>query len=511
MLQSLQIDQLTLHFLSSPSPLFENLSICFSTGWTGVVGANGVGKSTLLRSLCQSTGLEDLNISGSIQSPPSVYYCAQSCDSPPVASEDFLTALYEGDNSAGRLMGILGLDYDWYYRWDSLSFGERKRFQIALALWLEPELLAVDEPSNHLDEEAREFMLQGLRQYKGIGLLVSHDRNLLDQLCSHTLFLKASGSELIHGGVTQASEEMDKIRLNRQREYRNARDQLRTLQKEAASRRDIAASQQSRRSKKGIPIKDHDARFKKNLARISGKDGTGGKLLRQMDGRISQARDKLDSLNPERRRTTGITIETRETKRDLLFRLDAQDIPMGDQKILRIPPLLLTPGEKVSLRGANGSGKSTLLRRIQKSLMIPQEDCLWIPQELSSEDHQRLLLQLEKMDKKRKGEVLSTVNRLGSDPERLLDSRQFSPGEARKILLALGIINSPQLIVLDEPTNHMDLPSIQALEDALKDLESSLILVSHDRTFRDRLCRKEWHILRDKKLRGTLSELHITL
>jgi macrolide transport system ATP-binding/permease protein len=100
---------------------------------------------------------------------------------------------------------------------------------------------------------------------------------------------------------------------------------------------------------------------------------------------------------------------------------------------------------------------------------------------------------------------MTIVNRLGSRPHRLLDSKEPSPGEARKLLLAfpgearklllaLGMTNVPHIIILDEPTNHMDLPSIQCLEEALTDCPCGLVLVSHDETFLKKLTRKRWHI-----------------
>lgn len=96
------------------------------------------------------------------------------------------------DNIACRIKGQLNIGVDWHERWKTLSHGERKRAQIAVAIWSRPAILAVDEPTNHLDAEARDHLYKALNAFKGIGLLVSHDRELLDALCHQCLFIAPS-------------------------------------------------------------------------------------------------------------------------------------------------------------------------------------------------------------------------------------------------------------------------------------------------------------------------------
>ena len=105
------------------------------------------------------------------------------------------------DGAAWQLKGRLALEADWLERWESLSHGERKRAQIAVALWLEPPVLAVDEPTNHIDTQARALLEGALRDYRGVGLLVSHDRDLLDRLCRQCLFLDPPGAHFATWGL----------------------------------------------------------------------------------------------------------------------------------------------------------------------------------------------------------------------------------------------------------------------------------------------------------------------
>jgi ATPase subunit of ABC transporter with duplicated ATPase domains len=106
---------------------------------------------------------------------------------------------------------------------------------------------------------------------------------------------------------------------------------------------------------------------------------------------------------------------------------------------------------------------------------------------------------------------MNIVSRLGSRPQRLLETTEPSPGEVRKLLLALGITRAPHLIIMDEPTNHLDLPSIQCLEAALRECPCGLVLVSHDQYFLDRLTTIRWHIVQQDGSPDSDTRLHINI
>jgi ATPase subunit of ABC transporter with duplicated ATPase domains len=171
---------------------------------------------------------------------------------------------------------------------------ERKRAQIGTALWQEPEVLAIDEPTNHIDIEEARVNCGGITCLSCVGLLVSHDRDLLDSLCQQCLFVEPPTVIARPGGVTkglqidrQEQQTLQKQQLQKKQEYNR-------LHREAVKRRELAQQADKRRSKRGIAKKDHDAKAKINQARVTGKDAVGGKLLRQLDGRLQQARSKLN-------------------------------------------------------------------------------------------------------------------------------------------------------------------------------------------------------------------------
>ncbi len=472
--------------------LFRDLTVQFPAGWTGIVGANGAGKTTLLR---VATG--DLAPQGgTITRRGLALYVAQRTDDPPAQFEDFIWA-----PDATILKARLRVGEDWPERWATLSHGERKRAQIAVALWREPAVLALDEPSNHIDAEARRLLREALRDFAGVGLLVSHDRALLDELCAQCLILDPPEAVLRPGGVTQAlaQQESDEEAVRHTSEVMRRNESR--LQAEAQRRRVIAdqksAAARGSKSTK-IPAHDHDGRAMRNLAKMSGKDAYAGKMVAQMNqraGRIAQERSKL---TVKKRYETGIWVDGASfMPRDFLLRLPAGRLRLSGERQLHFPDLEMGGTSRIALTGANGLGKSTLIRHLLAHLEVPAEKLVSVPQEISTEDSRALLESIKRLPNDELGRVMITISRLGSRPARLLESALPSPGEVRKLLLALGIVRGPHLIVMDEPTNHMDLPGILCLEEALADCPCAMLLVSHDEAFLKKITQIEWRLTRD--------------
>jgi macrolide transport system ATP-binding/permease protein len=363
-----------------------------------------------------------------------------------------------------------------------------------VALWRQPDVLAVDEPTNHLDREARRLLAQALAGHQGIGLLVSHDRELLDGLCRQCLFIEPPGIVVRQGNYTSALEERRREELAARRRYRSAAAARKRIEREVAHRRDAAQQADRQRSKRSIPRKDRDAKTKIDRARLAGKDAIAGKLLRQMEGRLGQAQQKQAEIKVRKQHELGIWLPGSCAATKVLCHLPAGTLPLGDKRWLRHPDLVLLPSDRVALVGPNGSGKSTLIRHLLSELRLPAERLTYIPQEIDREATREIMRAARNLPPEKLGHVMVVVSRLNSRPDRLLDSDEPSPGEIRKLLLAMRIVQQPHLVVMDEPTNHMDLPSIECLEEALEGCPCALVLVSHDERFLSRLTEKRWMI-----------------
>ena len=481
----LAVTGLTFCYDAAPAPVIADLTAHFPQGFTGIVGANGSGKTTLLKLLTRQLTPDAGEVNGAQQ----VISCSQRTDEAPGALEHFLESW---DGLAAELRGRLQIELDFLNRWDTLSHGERKRAQLACALWQEPEVLALDEPTNHIDTDARKLLINSLERFRGVGLLVSHDRELLDQLCVQCLWLTPPSVKVFPGGYSQTREQMLVDREVSQRARSKAQRESKKLHRELVQRRQNEARHFAARSKRGIAAKDSDARDKINLARAT--DGNAGKTLRQLEGRKAQADARLAAAVVEKAHATGFWLPGSRSHRKLVLDMPPSHFALGEGRQLKTPLLQLGPADRVAITGANGLGKSTLLNKLVPAAGLDQDKMIYLPQELSVKQSKAVLEEARSLRSDRLGALMQIVSRLGSRPERLLESRLPSPGEVRKLLLALGVARSPHLIVMDEPTNHLDLPSIEALEAALRECPCALLLVSHDEHFLDKVGVQRWTI-----------------
>jgi ATPase subunit of ABC transporter with duplicated ATPase domains len=430
---------------------------------------------------------------GRVQLPGNAIYCAQRTDDVPWLLESLIEAK---DPIASRVKGQLGIESDWVRRWDSLSHGERKRAQIAVVLWQQPAVLALDEPTNHIDADARAMLISALRDYRGIGLLVTHDRELLDALCHHCLFVNPPHLVLRPGNYSSGRREEIREEEYARSRKEAAKQHVAHLKVEVQRRTSRAHEADRKRSKKGLAPKDHDGRARIDLARFTGVDARAGKLAKRMQSRLDQACRAMEEIKIRKRYELGIWIEGERCRRDTLFRLPAGTIPLGSGRELHHPDLTMLPADRIALTGANGTGKSTLVRHILNTIDLPRGRLAYLPQEIDLPSSCEILAEVRRQPSEMLGKIMTVVSRLGSRPASLLNSVEPSPGELRKLLLGLGIALQPHLIIMDEPTNHLDLPSIECLEEALADCPCGLLLVSHDEQFLRSLSQTRWHIAR---------------
>ena len=194
------IELLGVHYTHSDSvPLLCGVDLTLRPGWTGVVGANGAGKTTLLRLLA---GELEPDAGRVVRHPATlrVWTCRQRVESLESSIEQFAS---RADGLARRLRGRLDLCDGELERWASLSPGERRRWQVGAGLAAEPDVLLLDEPTNHLDAAARALLLEALVEFRGIGVVVSHDRTVLDEIAGSTL---RDGRDRSRVGITRRAE-----------------------------------------------------------------------------------------------------------------------------------------------------------------------------------------------------------------------------------------------------------------------------------------------------------------
>lgn len=501
---SLEIQKLYFSYPSSHITLFENFSLQFNDGWTCIAGSNGCGKSTLLKLIA---GLlkpdEGRIVSGGQSTTGCVIYCPQETAEVP---ENLYSVFWSDDNEVRRFFSMLHITEEMIGRYDSLSGGEKKRIQIACALADRPTVLLLDEPTNHLDEGTVRMISDTLALFSGIGIIVSHDRSFADSLCKHTVYLYNEDRafyggrdcivcESYFGGLSKALE------LREQKASHN-RGEWERLDSKAAgekqrSRRLAEENERSksRLAKKNIDPRDHDAKRKIDVARLGGKDRSTGDAKAHLDSQLQRTEAARDSVKKSLMRKEGFSVEGAGFAKAIV--IEESDIFASEEKTsyrLHIPRIVINPDSKIALTGQNGTGKSLFIKYLIKELEKSgrTKEVMYLPQEIPEDSKNQILSDFNELEDAERGAVLSTLYRLGNEPENLQQG-SVSPGELRKLMISLAVEKPLSLLILDEPTNHMDITSVLALESALASLSCALIVVSHDRAFLEKVTDEKLH------------------
>ncbi len=360
---------------------------------------------------------------------------------------------------AARILVGLGFDEDMQHRpLDSYSGGWKMRVALAALLFSEPDILLLDEPSNHLDLEATMWLESFLKSYKATMVLISHERDLLNNVVDHILHLEGGKTTLYVGGYNA---------FERQRAERLA---------QLASAR---AAQEAQRDK----LQDYIAR---NSARASTAKQAQSrqKALARMEPIAAVSEDptlSFDFPSPDELKPPLVTLDMAAVGYE------------ADTPILRRLNLRIDPDERIALLGRNGNGKTTLARLLAAQLP-PMEGGVSISgkmrvgyftqyqvEELDTKD-----TPLEHMTRLMKGQtpgaVRGQLGRFGfSGAKATTLVGKLSGGERARLALALITRDAPHMLILDEPTNHLDVDSREALVQALNAYDGAVVIVSHDR------------------------------
>lgn len=508
---------------SDRSLLFEHISFTIPSGWhVNLAGNNGSGKSTLMAILAGKLSPGN----GSVTCAAVPYYLPQNykplqqsvaealaVDIPMralqcILSGDTAEEQYErlGDNwdieeRISKALAYWQLDQ---VRWNTpmslLSGGEQTRVLLAGIALHQPAILLLDEPTNHLDRTGRARLYEFIRSYKGTLLVVSHDRKLLE-LNNHTLVL-AHGTIEAYGGnydfyKAQHSSQLQALQADiheKEKELKAARKQAQMI-KEKQQRQE---GRDNRMEKKGGIPKIVANTMRNQSERSSARQNE--RHTRQLDQLAGDLQHKQASLDAAQLLQIRFQDSRLHQGKKLIQAIDL-DFRYEDRKLWNKPlSFRLNSGERTEIRGANGSGKTTLLKLILGELQpasgsLERVDCaiLYLDQQYSFIDGDKTVYeQLYAWNRQRLGEhnLKRYLHQYQLTAEQW-DQKcsQLSGGEKMKLAICcLFIANeAPDLILLDEPGNNIDLNSQEILVQALKQYRGTLVLVTHDESFSEDL------------------------
>ena len=463
---------------AAPILSWEELSLQQGSGWLfrdldlhigprdrlALIGRNGAGKTTLLKLI--SGEIEADKGKRSIQPGTKIVTLEQD---PFFTGHDTLMdfALHGKDapprHEVEAIAGQLGIDMS--RKAGSASGGERRRAALARALASEPDLLLLDEPTNHLDLAAIDWLESWLGRYTGAFVVISHDRTFLERLTKATIWLDRGSlrsKEIGFGG------------------YEAWMEQVYSEEARAAEKLDAKLKIEAHWLERGVT-----ARRKRNQGRLEKL----WEMRAQRAAMLSPQGAAKMKLAVDDVKTKSVIVAEKVTKR------------FGERTIIKDFSLRIQRGDRIGLVGANGSGKTTLLKLLTGE-MPSDEGTVTLAKTLHGVmiDQQRSLLAPEKRVRDVLAEGGDWIDVRGVrkhiqgylkdflfDPG-LVDARvgTLSGGERSRLLLAREFARKSNLLVLDEPTNDLDLETLDLLQEVIADYDGTVLIVSHDRDFLDR-------------------------
>ncbi|MGN4981271.1 ABC-F family ATP-binding cassette domain-containing protein [Aeromonas dhakensis] len=474
-------------------PLFDHLELGIRAGdRLGLIGTNGCGKSTLLALLA---GERTPQAGRVVQAAACrCEFVAQQLPArlSTLSTRAVLLDALGNDPAAewqvDKLLAELQLEAQAALPVSALSGGQHSRLQIGRALLRQPNLLLLDEPSNHLDLPALLWLEQFLLGWRGAFVLVSHDARLLDSVTDQTLLLQ--GGQL-HRFALPCSQ----------------------------ARAALAAEDEQARLRRADEQKEIDrlSASSKRLA-IWGREHDNEKLVRQaksMEKRIARLQEEqsqVAALAPWRLELRGLSLPA-----DTLLRLEALDVAPAPSlpPLLRAEELWLRAGDRVALLGANGTGKSSLLRQCWRELAAQSPQAGWYCHPGASIAYYDQSLQ-QLADDATLSDALYPLAPLPETMRRQALIRAGFPyvrhgqqvhtlsgGERARLLFLALSLGSHHMLWLDEPTNHLDLAGKEDLAEAIAAFPGAVLLISHDRELIERSCNRFW-LIKD----GRIQEAH---
>lgn len=456
--------------------LFDETSFYLQDGEkVGVIGINGTGKSTLLKVI---SGIEELDVGKrTVAANTVVRYLPQNPIFDPNATvlESVLNSTHESikESDAKSMMTKLGI-FDFDEKTGNLSGGQRKRLALVGALLAPSDILVLDEPTNHLDGAMSTWLEEQLNNYRGTIVMVTHDRYFLDLVCNRIVEVdkgKLYSYDENYSGFLMRKAEREEIQLATERKRQSIlRKEIEWMQRGA----------RARSTKQKAHIQRYEA-----LAAVKAPEFDSHVEMSSASSRLGKTTVELNNICKA----------------------------YGDKVLLNNFSYNFLKGDRIGFVGANGSGKTTLMKMIVGEVKPDSGDIVigqtvkigYYTQEIANDpkagiaymdpnikviDYIRNTAEFVLTEEGRVSASIMLDRFLFSDELKYSLIAKLSGGEKRRLNLLRVLMEAPNILILDEPTNDLDIATLQVLEDYIDSFQGIVITVSHDRYFLDRIVRR---------------------
>lgn len=433
----------------------------------GLVGENGSGKTTLIKALIGKIDIDE----GQVYLTDSYSYIAQNEESYGLASNNKIKSVLNAPDN-----------FEEY-----LSGGEKIKLKITNAFKEEKKLIIADEPTSNLDEQSTLVLEDMLKKYSGAMILVSHDRALLDSLCEKIVEIEDSKLKVYYGNYTTYLDLKEKERNRKQLEFDKYIFEKNRL--EYSKMRKINLSNNTKKTPK---------RMGNSEARLHKMGNQRSKQNIDRNAKSIQSRiDKLE-IKEKPKNIEPIKIYIKEGLEILgknVLEISNLTLLAGKKILLNNVSFKIKKGKKIALLGQNGCGKTTLIKEIIKDnnsaiSINPRTRIGHFSQNQNNLLDEKSILENIKISSSFDETFIRiNLNLFGFNSNDIYKNiSTLSGGERVKVALCKVILEDNNLLILDEPTNYLDIVSLDSLEKSLKNTNKTMLIVSHDRTFIDKVC-----------------------
>lgn len=486
--------------LNSPSALFQGIHLSLSAhDRIALVGDNGVGKSTLLKILAGQ--LQPTQ--GSVTRHAATYYLPQiSTIRAAIQTTSVLDFLNTISNEWWEIEQILetlfNTTLDLSLPMQTLSGGELTKLFLAIGLSRSPDLLFLDEPTNHLDYLSLEELRQFLCQFEGAFVIVSHKPFFLDQVANTTWELTSAGLRVYGGNFSLYREQKQVEAAANMRSHETARKALKRVKASALQEQERAA--QSRRNGRQKALNGDMPRIAAGRLKRQA-EATAGTLKVKHDIAIAAAMQKVTETKVRTPKATRIQLEENGKKHRNLIEINHASLWIENRLLLKDIDLHISRGDRIALAGVNGSGKSCLVKAILRiastsaslqdgEVQLASMRTVYLDQSYELVDRHKTALENLRwanptLNYQLLRQQLGHFLFFNDDVDK--SAAVLSGGELARLAIAMITISELDLLILDEPTNNLDITTVDQMVTALNDYQGALWVISHDLDFLSRI------------------------